>query len=65
MEKFSSAAVERREDATLSLGMSASLKDRIEDAAQTENVSVDTWALRVMEDALRLAAVNTDLADAA
>ena len=64
MKKFSSATVERREDATLSLGMSASLKDRIEDAAQTENVSVDAWALRVMEDALRPTAVNTDMADA-
>ena len=63
MQKFSNAETERRDDATLSLGMSASLKDRIEDAAQTENISVDAWALRVMEDALRPPAVNTDMSN--
>jgi hypothetical protein len=50
-------------DATLSLGMSSSLKDRIDDAARTENVSVDAWALRVIEDALRPAPEKTDMAD--
>lgn len=64
MESFSNAEAERA-DATLSLGMSASLKDRIDDAAQTENVSVDAWALRVMEDALRRPVVNTDMSDGA
>lgn len=59
MAKFSSATAEQIEDATLSLAVSASLKDRIDNAAKMENVSVDTWALRVMEDALRSASGGT------
>ena len=65
MEKFSNADAERRTDATLSLGMSASLKDRIEAAAQTQNVSVDAWALRVMEEALRPPVMSIDMFDGA
>ena len=59
MGKFSRAEAERIEDATLSLSVSASLKDRIDDAAKMENVSVDTWALRVMEEALKPAPAAT------
>jgi hypothetical protein len=60
MEKFSGAEPERIEDATLSLAVSASLKCRIDTAAKMENVSVDTWALRVMEEALRSAPAVTN-----
>ena len=52
MGKFSGVQPALIGGATLSLAVSAELKDRIEDAAKNENVSVDTWALRVMEDAL-------------
>ncbi len=52
MENFLSAHAVLFGGATLSLAMSAELKDRIDDAAKNENVSVDAWALRVMEDAL-------------
>ena len=52
MDKFSSVPVGLIGGATLSLVVSAELKVRIDEAAKNENVSVDTWALRVMEDAL-------------
>jgi predicted HicB family RNase H-like nuclease len=54
VHKFSSTDAVRSADATLSLGVSGSLKDRIDDAAKAENLSVDAWALRAMEDALKL-----------
>ena len=53
MGKFSGVEAELIGGATLSLAVSAELKDRIDDAAKNENVSVDTWALRVMEEALK------------
>jgi len=53
MGEFSGVEAELIGGATLSLAVSAELKDRIDDAAKNENVSVDTWALRVMEEALK------------
>ena len=53
MRKFPGVEAELIGGATLSLAVSAKLKDRIDDAAKNENVSVDTWALRVLEEALR------------
>lgn len=52
MGKFLVVQTALIEGATLSLAVSAELKDRIDDAAKNENISVDTWALRVMENAL-------------
>ena len=52
MREFSSLEAQLTGGATLSLAVSASLKDRIDDAASSEKVSVDTWALRVIEEAL-------------
>ena len=53
MREFSSGEAQLTGDATLSLAVSASLKDRIDDAAKSDQVSVDTWSLRVIEEALR------------
>ena len=53
MGEFSGVEAELVGGATLSLAVSAELKDRIDNAAKNENVSVDTWALRVMEEALK------------
>ena len=52
MVKFSSVEAELIGGATLSLAVSADLKHRIDDAAKSDKVSVDTWALRVIEAAL-------------
>ena len=52
MREFSSGEAQRIGGATLSLAVSAKLKDRIDDAAKNEKVSVDAWALRVIEEAL-------------
>ena len=52
MGKFSGVDAQLIGGATLSLAVSAELKYRIDDAAKFENVSVDTWALRVMKEAL-------------
>jgi hypothetical protein len=64
MGKFSGLQTALIRGATLSLAVSAELKYRIDDAAKNENVSVDTWALRVMNDALN-AQPNADHSNAA